>query len=247
MNLSRIIVCILVGVAFAAPIEVGAQESHHHGHHAAAPSHAGQTGGRMAQTAKTPEGKALYEVSKKMHHAMDVALVGTPDADFVRTMIPHHQGAIDMAHVVLKHGHDQGVRRLAGNIARTQNWEIAWMKRLLARMDQPLDVTVGNGAMEKSADTSADRELLAIHHKMHQAMDVRLTGDADADFVRAMIPHHQGAIDMAYWVLDHGRNSDVQELARDIIQAQRAEIAWMRHWLRNKEGVVPCGCPQHRK
>ncbi len=210
--------------------------SAHHGHgagHGPAVTHHGHGG--MASTAKTAADRNLLNVTQKMHQNMDVELIGTPDADFMRAMIPHHQGAIDMARVVLKHGKDARVRWLAGNIVKAQTWEIGWMKRLLARSNQPLDVKTGGGAMEKSADTGAKRDLLAIHHNMHKDMDVMLTGNPDADFVRAMIPHHQGAIDMAYWVRDYGRNTETRKLAREIIKAQTGEIAWMRHWLKDQD------------
>ena len=60
------------------------------------------------------------------------------------------------------------------------------------------------------------------------AMTVRPSGDVDADFVAMMIPHHQGAIDMAQAVLRHGRNEQIRRLAQEIIVTQQEEIAAMR-------------------
>ena len=59
-----------------------------------------------------------------------------------------------------------------------------------------------------------------------------LTGDADRDFLASMIPHHQGAIDMAQVVLKHGKDPKVRKLAQDIIDAQKKEIATMKAWLK---------------
>jgi uncharacterized protein (DUF305 family) len=66
---------------------------------------------------------------------------------------------------------------------------------------------------------------------MHRDMDIRFSGNADADFVRGMIPHHQGAIDMAKVVLEHGKDEQVRKWAADIIREQEREIAEMRAWL----------------
>ena len=66
---------------------------------------------------------------------------------------------------------------------------------------------------------------------MHRAMAIKYTGDADVDFVRSMIPHHQGAIDMAEVELKYGTDPEMQKMAQDIIAAQEKEIATMKGWL----------------
>jgi len=66
---------------------------------------------------------------------------------------------------------------------------------------------------------------------MHIAMSVEMTGDVDVDFVRSMIPHHQGAVEMAKIVLEYGKDPEIRKLAEDIVKAQEAEIAFMEGWL----------------
>jgi len=68
--------------------------------------------------------------------------------------------------------------------------------------------------------------------KMHKDMAIQYSGDTDADFVRSMIPHHRGAIDMAKVELAHGKDPDMRKLAEAVIKAQEAEIAEMQAWLK---------------
>lgn len=78
-----------------------------------------------------------------------------------------------------------------------------------------------------NASTQAYR---AANDAMHKGMDIAFTGDADADFLAGMVPHHQGAIDMARVVLAHGKDPKIRELAQQIIAAQEKEIAQMNAW-----------------
>ena len=56
------------------------------------------------------------------------------------------------------------------------------------------------------------------------------TGDTDADFVAHMIPHHQGAVDRADVGLRYGEDPEMRALAKNIIKAQKKEIAFMKRW-----------------
>ena len=62
-------------------------------------------------------------------------------------------------------------------------------------------------------------------------LDVPLTGDADIDFVRHMIPQHQRSIEMAELVLEHGHNPEVRAMAEALIETRRPQLDAMLVWL----------------
>jgi uncharacterized protein (DUF305 family) len=80
-------------------------------------------------------------------------------------------------------------------------------------------------------DTAATTAFKAANDKMHAGMAIPFTGNADEDFIKGMLPHHQGAVDMAKIVLEHGKDPAVRKLAEEIIKAQDTEIALMKAWL----------------
>ena len=72
-----------------------------------------------------------------------------------------------------------------------------------------------------------------------KAMETPYTGNADHDFVTGMLPHHQGAVDMAKIELQYGRDPALKNLARSIIASQTKEQAFMRAWLAHHPMAAP--------
>lgn len=86
-------------------------------------------------------------------------------------------------------------------------------------------------ASSAAPESEATKAFKEANARMHEDMTGALTGDPDLDFMQGMIPHHQGAIDMAEIVLKYGRDPETKKLAKEIIAAQTAEIASMKEWL----------------
>ncbi len=84
------------------------------------------------------------------------------------------------------------------------------------------------GSAEASPSSKAFE---AANEKMHKDMSMSFTGNTDVDFVKGMVPHHQGAIDMARIELQYGKDPEIRKLAEDIVKAQESEIAFMNAWL----------------
>lgn len=96
--------------------------------------------------------------------------------------------------------------------------------------------------------TEASKAYEEAMQKMHKDMSVPYTGDVDLDFVRGMMPHHQGAIDQAQVLLKFSKNLRLRRLAGGIIAAQRREINFMKHWLEEHEkGVESADMPEWMK
>jgi uncharacterized protein (DUF305 family) len=72
-------------------------------------------------------------------------------------------------------------------------------------------------------------------------MQIQASGDTDADFVAMMVPHHQGAIDMARAELLYGQNETLRRMAEEIIVTQESEIVAMQQALGQTSNTSPTG------
>ena len=92
---------------------------------------------------------------------------------------------------------------------------------------------MGGGSMtDTSGMNDFQKAYAAAMDRMHAPMmSATMATDPDVAFVCGMIPHHQGAIDMAKVVLEYGKDPWVKQLAQNVIDAQSKEIADMTKWL----------------
>ncbi len=106
------------------------------------------------------------------------------------------------------------------------------MKRHLALTSIGVAAMAAGLAAVLAAELSpGSAALTEANGRMHHAMNIEMTGDVDTDFVRSMIPHHEGAVEMARIVLEYGKDPEIRKLAEGIVKAQESEIAFMNGWL----------------
>jgi uncharacterized protein (DUF305 family) len=177
----------------------------------------------------------------KMMTDMEVKPTGAVDRDFVAMMVPHHQGAIDMSEAELRYGRNEQIRRIAQEIVVEELQEIAAMRAAVGEKLTPSEAAlaanfVGAAAPEPETDAPPSLEteapFLAENNdamsKMMADMTIKPTGDVDRDFVAMMVPHHQGAIDVAQAELRDGHDAALKRIGREIIVDQIQQISLMR-------------------
>jgi uncharacterized protein (DUF305 family) len=141
------------------------------------------------------------------------------DERFIDAMVPHHRGAVEMAEVALENAEHEEIRRLSEDIVSTQEAEIEELKEIkqeefgTSRIPTDMDP----GQME-GMGMMTDPQSLADEEPFDKA------------FIRAMIPHHRSAIQMANVALERSDNPRIEKLAGEIVRAQEREISQMQTW-----------------
>ncbi|OGG04861.1 hypothetical protein A2Z33_06180 [Candidatus Gottesmanbacteria bacterium RBG_16_52_11] len=152
------------------------------------------------------------------------------DKHFIEQMIPHHEGAIEMAELAKKRSQRSEILTLADAIITSQSQEItqmqSWYKEWYG-IDVPIDSSsrmgMGRGMMHGGmmGGENADIEYLENAE------------DFDTAFLQEMIPHHQMAVMMAQMLLSGTDRPEMKQLGQNIIKAQETEIEQMRLWLQS--------------
>lgn len=142
------------------------------------------------------------------------------DIAYAMGMAAHHEQAVEMSEIVLAHdGLDERVADLAERIRDAQGPEIAQMEAWLEAWGADTSDMAGHGD-HGMAGMQSEEDL--------QAMRDADAGDAQVLFLKAMVEHHEGALDMAEAHLEEGADPDALALSEQVIATQRAEIDEMR-------------------
>ena len=160
-----------------------------------------------------------------MHSMMSnmgaIASTNDPDTDFAALMRSHHQSALEMAQLEIAQGTDEGVKAMANKILQDQQKEISEFDNYLAN---------------NKADGGGNRfHQEAMSAMGHDNMDMSGGGSVDEEFIKNMIPHHQGAVDMARIYLKYGKDDVMKKMANSIIASQQREIKEFQEWLSKRK------------
>jgi uncharacterized protein (DUF305 family) len=140
------------------------------------------------------------------------------DRAFIDAMVPHHQGAVEMAEVALENAEHNEIKQLSRNIVSTQKAEIEELKASKQEEFGTSRVPMEVGAGEMEAMGMTDPDTLANREPFDRA------------FIDAMIPHHESAIEMAQVAYQKSDNPEIRALAESIVEAQTGEITQMEGW-----------------
>ena len=164
------------------------------------------------------------EMMDTMMQNMDtVKMKQYADLDFMRMMIPHHQGAVEMSLYEIQHGRNFEMIQLAKSIIAEQTNEI-----------QQMSLWVKSYHSKKEMETNIYQKPLmqTMLVMMEQMPPPALLSDTDKSFAAVMIPHHQAGVDMAKVILQYGQDKVVSRMAQNIISSQQVEIEQMKSFLK---------------
>jgi len=158
-----------------------------------------------------------------MMDTMMTAMSKNPEAKtagdyFLLQMIPHHQGALDMAAYEISHGKNFELKQLAKNIYIEQKNEIQLMRIWLKSASVDISTSF---LYKKEVDDTMTAMMAAMPGE--QSLD-----NSDRSFALVMIPHHQAAIDMARVLLKYDKNKVLRAYAIQLISNQKNEIEQMK-------------------
>jgi len=160
------------------------------------------------------------QAEMQMHERMVAATGANASETWVRKMIEHHRGAVEMSQVLINGGGDPGFVQIARTGAEMQQREIGQLERMLAG-------GIAGGSGEANPYGPVERS-------MHEQMMAATGSNLSESWARKMVAHHQGAVDMSQVLIRQGGNPQVLAMARTVAEVQRREIAHLEAMLRGE-------------
>lgn len=168
----------------------------------------------------------FYEILDEMIEGMNGAeLTDSLSHNFIVQMIPHHRAAIEMSENLLQYTTFVPLQRIAQNIVNEQTKSIEDMQRVLTHCAQ-----LSNSEQDLCLYERRFRQITQL--MFSQMRNACSDNNINANFMREMIPHHQGAIRMSKNVLQFPICSELDPILRAIITSQEKGVQEMQHLLR---------------
>ncbi len=157
------------------------------------------------------------------------------DRQFIDMMVPHHEGAVEMAKIAQQRSQRSAIKQMADAIIRSQAAEISqmrqWRKAWYGSDQTPpmakMPMAPGTGGQGHGGHSSGTMDMAADVERLRKAPE-----PFDRAFIDEMIPHHESAIDAAKAAETRAQKPEIKELAKAIIADQQREIEQMRQWRR---------------
>ena len=163
------------------------------------------------------------------------------DQQFIDMMVPHHEGAVEMARIAEQRSQRPEIRQMAADILRTQaseieqmkGWRKAWfgsdqtppMSRMPMVDGMQMPAEGGHAKHGGSGSSSQTMDMAADVEKLRSAPE-----PFDRAFIDAMIPHHQDAIEASKAAASRAQREEIKALAREIVDGQQREVDALRQW-----------------
>lgn len=168
----------------------------------------------------------FHEILDKMIHEMTCTeLTDSLSQNFITQMIPHHQAAIDMSHNILQYTTFIPLQDIALDIISEQTKSITHMQDIVdicsELTNSPQDICLYQKSFQQITDT--------MFSQMGEACSVN---NINQNFMREMIPHHEGAIRMSENLLRYAICPELVPILESIIQSQRRGVCDMQRLLR---------------
>lgn len=195
-----------------------------HSQDSAQPTKCASCGAPTAQANDEPstQSSKILEAMHAPMHAHKPSSTKSVEIDFLSDMIPHHQGAIDSAKLLLPLTQNPQVALLAENIIKAQEAEIKEFRELIAKKGVKTTKVSAQDYKEFAEKNAKANE------SMMGGMAIEESGDVEIDFLNAMIAHHTGAVESSDIVLAYTKDKKIQEIAKHIIDEQNTQIAAMQ-------------------